>query len=108
MDLPLNEELGFYGVDGNRFKLGANVYEAIEDESDGYRSMLQEIKSVEQQPQDVFFERRLDTVKMIEDSDGHGYKVVSVKDGHIWLVMGTDNYDDYYPYFVFNYTPRAG
>jgi hypothetical protein len=43
MDLPLGKELGFYGVDSNRFKLGSKVYEAIEDEGDGYRSSLNDI-----------------------------------------------------------------
>lgn len=28
-------------------------------------------------------------------------------DGHVWLRIGTDNTDDYYPSFVFFYQPRT-
>tara|TARA_Y100000310_G_C20125841_1_gene553567 strand:- start:51 stop:242 length:192 start_codon:yes stop_codon:yes gene_type:complete len=26
--------------------------------------------------------------------------------GHVWLRFGTDNTDDYYPYFVFRHVPK--
>ena len=32
-----------------------------------------------------------------------GYRLVDVKTGKVWLEFGTDNEDDYYPNYVFNY-----
>lgn len=106
------EELGFYGMDGNFFKLGRDVFEAVEDESDGYRSYLGEIRSLENPPAGklVFFQhRRVDTVKVrnADDTDFEGYEIVSVKDGHVWVRIGTDNTDNYYPSCHIEYTPRA-
>lgn len=49
----------FYGVDGYRFKIGRNVFEAVEDESDGYRSCMAEVKAGEQNPKDIFFKRAI-------------------------------------------------
>jgi hypothetical protein len=41
-----------------------------------------------------------------DDNYSNGVRFVDVKDGHVWLRFGTDNTDDYYPYFVFEYKPR--
>lgn len=96
----------FYGVDWNQFKLGDKVFEAKEDPSDGYRSYLGSIEVVNSDG--TFFKTSLDQVKVIEKDTGYfkGYELVSMKDGHVWLKVGTNNNDDYYPYFVFNYSPR--
>jgi len=102
MDHLHGKRFGFYGVDGNCFKLGRDVYEAIEDEDDGYRSYLNSIEKVDFDG--IFFKQPLGTieVKMTDD----WYYLEDVKDGHIWLRVGTDDTDDYYPYFVFDYQPK--
>jgi hypothetical protein len=99
----------FYGVDGNLFKLGPCIFEAIEDPDDGYRSYL---GSVEVRPNKtggaIFFKRALATVELVETgtSTYDGFSLVDVKDDHIWLRVGTDTSEDYYPSFVFDYLPK--
>lgn len=103
--------VNFYGVDGNCFKLGNFVFEAIEDESDGYRSMLGEFAVVEKDC--IFSGEPIASVKVTNaemspiDEYSYNFKGYCLEDknGHIWLRMGTSNYDDYYPMFTFEYTP---
>lgn len=117
--LPFNaaSTFYFYGVDNHRFKLrdlsamtnAREVYEAVEDPSDGYRSYLGTVK-VADQKEGIFFRAPVDEVRVeffdnLNDFDG--FKLVSVLDGHVWLEVGTTHYDEYYPGFVFNYHPRA-
>jgi hypothetical protein len=53
---------------------------------------------------DIFFTQSLGIVKIEKhESYDNGFKIVDVADGHIWLEVGTDNYDDYYPCFRFVY-----
>lgn len=99
----------FYGVDGNQFKLGDFVYEAIEDESDGYRSYLESVEV--RGGNGIFFGQPLDKVILKEVDDGYfdGFELRSATDEkHVWLRFGTDNYDDYYPCFTFTYSPKEG
>ena len=95
----------FYGVDCNKFKLGQTVFEAIEDENDGYRSYLESIVTKEQ---GIFFRRKLADVRVVEYNDGYfkGHTLIDAKDNHVWLKVGTSNIEDYYPYFTFEYTPK--
>jgi len=37
-----------------------------------------------------------------------GYEFRDIEDGHMWLKIGTDYADEYYPCFVFRYTPKPG
>jgi hypothetical protein len=105
--LPLDrtKTYKFYGVDNNSFKLGKQVFEAIEDPEDGYRSCLGSIE-VKDPKGLIFFKTAVDTVKVVDAAEYSGFKLVSVKDGHVWLEVGTDYSDNYYPCFVFTYTPR--
>ena len=105
--------VNFYGVDGNTFKIGNVVFEALEDEKDGYRSSLDKVV-VSTQNNVIFSECPLSQVKLIKtDSSYHsfsshsfvGYALVD-KQNHTWLEVGTDNYDDYYPCFIFRYLPE--
>lgn len=100
-------EQDFYGVDNTHFRLGDTVWNAVEDENDGYRSYLGSI--VETKPDNLVFPRSpLARVRVDEyDSDAeNGFRLVDVADGHCWLRVGTDNTDDYYPSFVFDYAPK--
>lgn len=102
----------FYGVNDTRFMLGSmlgkKVYKAIEDESDGYRSYLGTIEDGSGElfvyPGRSFAKVR---VAVIENRFQDGYALIDAEDEHIWLTIGTDNIDDYYPSFMFNYTPKA-
>lgn len=107
----------FFGVDHNCFKLGERVFEAVEDESDGYRSCLGSVE-VRAPNGKVFFPNPIDTVYLSRvsepvDPKGHEYvdgfdlyRLTSIDDGHVWLEFGTENVNDYYPGFVFRYHPR--
>ena len=107
MDDLQGKKFGFYGVDNNCFKLGRKVYEAIENEDDGYRSFLESVEVVADEG--IFFDRPLGYVEVKCSGPRNyfdGYLLVDVKDGHVWLRVGTDKCDDYYPYFVFDYQPK--
>jgi hypothetical protein len=108
------KEFPFYGIDGYSFKLGDMVFEALEDPCDGYRSYLGSIEVVERTG--IFFPNPIATVKIVPyDSEykydstrsNIGHKLVDVEDGHVWLEVGTDAYDDWYPCFAFRYQPKS-
>lgn len=106
----------FYGVDNNRFKLEGFVFEAKEDESDGYRSFLGSIKINPEEQSDrlIFFSQPIasieikwyDSGKCPGMPDFKGYQFEDYEDGHVWLRIGTDNINDYYPCFHFEYLPK--
>jgi len=94
----------FYGVHDIFFKIGRHVFEVIEDENDGYRSYLDSVESRKDENL-VFLGRSFATVVVEEEYDGYfeGYVLRDTSDNHIWLRFGTNNTDDYYPFFVFEY-----
>lgn len=104
----VGQEFDFYGVCSNEFKLDDTVFEALEDESDGYRSYLASIERTVSQG--IFFKMPLARVKVVESSSRRGtfegWSLVDVEDGHEWLCVGTDYCDDYYPCFTFDYQPK--
>lgn len=102
----LAEEFLFYGVCNYRFKLNDTVWEVIEDESDGYRSMLGSVE-VTSSKTDIFFREPLAIISVTEDPEAEGFCLIDAENGHIWLRFGTDNAEDYYPKFYFNYEPMA-
>lgn len=102
----------FYGVCGNQFKLDSTVFEAKEDESDGYRSYLETVEVVklggifQYHPLAMVFVREVEDKSVddcYEDGDFTGYQLVDCKTGHVWLTIGTDYSDSYYPSFTFSY-----
>ena len=109
-----NEEVWFYGVDNNHFKIGCHVFEAIEDESDGYRSYLGCIAPVGLPDMLIFRDSPLAKVRVekhkVNDTGPwaifEGWRLIDIKDNHIWLTTGTNYADDYYPFFVFDYQPK--
>jgi hypothetical protein len=103
--------LDFYGMDNNFFKLDDQIYQAIENESDGYRSYLGEIKPISDEEADsnfIFFQNAVDRVTIVDVSNEtfHGYEIVAIEDKHTWVRVGTDNVDDYYPMCIIWYHPR--
>lgn len=107
-DSLVGKKYSFYGVDNNQFKLGRVAYEAIENEDDGLRSYLGSV-IVKNIKKSIFFRQAIADVYLISIDEGYftGYQLVDVKDSHVWLRFGTDNSDDYYPWFVFEYSPKA-
>jgi hypothetical protein len=128
-DLLLRAEvLDFYGVDGNAFCIGIGdakvVLEAIEDESDGYRSYFgcfavkydshiffsQPIARVAMRPggtsSRTYYSKNTDPGTLELEQNFSGWVLKDVRDGHVWLTVGTDFGDDYYPCFTFRYEPK--
>jgi hypothetical protein len=116
----------FYGVDQNCFCIGVGgsriAFEAVEDESDGYRSYFDSFKVSEIGK--IFFRTPIAKISLREggcstrrrysgDTDEYskrelensfnGWVLEDVETGHIWLTMGTDFGEDYYPCFTFRY-----
>lgn len=110
----IGKTLGYYGCEKGQFKLGETIWEAIEDEDDGYRSRLHGV-FVAKAPYDAWPRSPLCKVRVehVErekprtSSDAlvnvdDGYQLVEITTGKVVLVTGTDNEDDYYPSFVFS------
>lgn len=99
----------FYGVDNNCYKLGNACWEAIEDEADGWRSYLGSIERINESVKGLIFSQfPLATVfiRPNEELGSSGFDLVDAKDCWIWLSVGTDYHDDWYPMFVFRYNPK--
>ena len=96
----------FYGAHSNMFKLDSMTLEAIEDPDDGYRSYLACVVVTKDEEPGGFFESLIATVKVIKSKKIDGWEIVDAKAGHVWLEIGTDRIDGYYPCFCFNYSPR--
>ena len=107
----------FYGVCDNTIKISCPkcgqilFVTVLEDESDGYRSMLGEIE-VTRKHDGIFFDAPLDTVSFVQTkelsyftSPFEGYFVIGT-DKHVWVEFGTENFDDYYPEFIFKYNAK--
>ena len=109
--------LEYFGADdaAHEFMVDGIIFKVLEDPNDGYRSMLGVIEYGEKSDS-IFFRKslakvRIKTYEGRSSKDGwsksdEGYQLVDVEDGHVWLEFGTDNTDDYYPYFVFRHTPK--
>ena len=110
--------LDYFGADSseNAFKVDGIVFKVLEDPDDGYRSLLGAIEYGEENNA-IFFEMPIAKVRietydeLSNDNSFHsertqGYRLIDLDDGHVWLEFGTDNTDDYYPYFVFRHYPK--
>lgn len=103
----------FYGIDNQIFVIGTDkhrcAFQVIEDAEDGYRSYLDRIESV---PLHIAIHNRapIAEVVIVREFDEHqsfdGFRFRDVKDGHVWLEVGTESYDSYYPVCVWNFFPR--
>ena len=94
-------------------KLGANAFQINRYEPDSWRSMCGEIETVDlssyQKLEFFKFSLAKVRVEVIEECDGlpaEGYRLVDIKDGHVWLTFGTVYYDEWYPYFYHSYEPK--
>lgn len=108
IDALVGKEFKFYGAVERQFKLDNTVFQAIEDESDGYRSYLESIIRIDSEA--IFFNQPIAVVRVEKNEMGdfEGFSLLDIEDNHEWLRVGTDiTTDDYYPYFTFDYSPKA-
>ena len=89
-----------------RFRLDGNVYDAVEDPEDGYRSCLGDINCIGSFNLSNQFED-VDVLGVLNESNSQEMIIfndrVTCKEV---LVIGTDDTDDYYPYFVRAFHPE--
>lgn len=106
-DLVNGKDYPFFGVDGNTFKIEGMVFEALEDEDDGYRSYMNSIE-VKDPSGLIFYRSPISFVKIvkIETDSFAGYRFIDSFDEHCWLEVGTRDWDDFYPYFIFKYEAK--
>lgn len=111
LDDIVGQRVGFCGVDNQTIVLLVDgklrAFEVVEDEEDGYRSSLEEVREVPIGDTIHFREPVADViVSEIAAARCDGYQFAD-DSGHVWLQVGTDYSCDYYPCFVFDYTPPA-
>lgn len=93
-----------------RFRLDGVVYVAVEDPSDGYRSMMNDLVIDNDATMKNVFVGCDVICRHIENSDYQDddiLELVDVKTEKVVLTVGTGNYNDYYPYFVAEFDPTA-
>jgi hypothetical protein len=89
-------------VDGHSFRVGDLTFEAVEDSMDGYRSSLKHFRVV-----DNIRPTFRENIRFEEAEGEYTDGIQLVNDiGSVILTVGTSNYDDYYPFFVFEYNPE--
>lgn len=94
-----------------RFRLDGNIYVAIEDPSDGYRSYLGELKiDTENKMFNIFPPISVIGHHRTIGSYGNKDDILELIDettGKIVLEIGTADIDDYYPGFIASFHPEA-
>ena len=96
----------YYCNDMNCFQLGSVKFEVLEDESDGYRSSMDCLKILSTNSE---CHQLLAEIKIVDISTDNQtiYALQDTKDNSFnWVEFGTENTDDYYPYFVFRTNVR--
>lgn len=105
------KQYGDHFEDANciRFRLDGVVYTAVEDPSDGYRSSMDKLfVSPSDEMRNIFPPIRVLAKKKgnEEYSVNDTLQLIDVVTGKVVLEVGTDNTDDYYPYFVGEFSPQ--
>lgn len=107
-------ELGYeHGVNTIRFELDGKVYEAWEDPDDGYRSYMSDLKVSNYRmknkvpPMKVKC-RHLDVNYSSSWSSSRCdlLQFIDLANDEVFLTIGTDDIDDYYPGCIFEYKPE--
>lgn len=90
------------------FTLDGVTYKLVENPDDGYRSYCDDIVTSESQPRFSFPPVKV-LCSMMENDDYENNNCIVIRDaenGKTILEAGTKNYDDWYPYCHFRYTPE--
>lgn len=90
------------------FTIEGETYKLVENPGDGYRSWCEEIKVSDRKPKYTF-----DGVRVLcralpnyDCNNNDCMEIIDIKNGKTILIIGTKNYDDYYPYCCFEWTPE--
>lgn len=96
-----------------RFRLDGVVYMAVEDPEDGYRSMMRSVAvgtgamSYAFPPLQVVAVYRSLSAAGSDSGTCDILELIDAVTGKTVLKIGTENTDDYYPFFVALYSPEA-
>lgn len=107
-EITVKNENSYTRQNGFTFKLDDTVYTAIENIPDGYRSYMSKLR-VDEDEIDTKIPPIKVTARMKPDGDWTNKKILELidqKTGETVLEVGTDNYDDYYPCYVFDWRPE--
>ena len=93
-----------------RFRLDGNVYVAVKDPDDGYRSYMIDLTIAE----DATMKNAFAAVRVIgrhREKDSYGdvddvLELIDAGTGEVVLEVGTENIDGYYPCFVAAFHPE--
>lgn len=88
-----------------RFELDGQVYEAVENPSDGYRSYMDRLVISNKQVRNKIPETQVVCVYR-DDSDCDLLDFIDCKNGKVFLTIGTRHVGDYYPVCIFEYSPE--
>lgn len=101
------------GKAGIAFVLDDVQYLAFEDDNDGYRSQMGALFSAPGAGclwSPDYIQRDVVCRHVTTSQYGDGadiLEVIDAKNGHLWMRVGTDNIDDYYPSFIADWFPMA-
>lgn len=119
-------EFDFHGAQDNLVQLNNVVYEFLEDPNDGYRSHLGAVRATPASSHTCFFANPVAKVILVSTDDEatwpdkwvppakdachdgpfSGFFLIDVDDHHVWVQIGTEYHDSYYPCFVSRYHPK--
>lgn len=88
-----------------RFELDGQVYEAIEDPSDGYRSYMDKLVISNKRVRNKIPEIQVVCIYR-DDNDCDLLDFIDCKNGKVFLTIGTKDVHDYYPVCIFEYSPE--
>lgn len=98
-------EMYYDDANGYRFVLDGITYCVIEDPGDGYRSNLEDLE-VTTDKVDYTFPPQKVIGKMREDSKNDVLELYDAITNKLVLAIGTENWDDYYPCCIMEWSPE--
>lgn len=107
-NIKVNKYGSFEDANTIRFCLDGKIYTAIEDPCDDYRSCMKEIILSKATMTNKF--KPMEVVGIYRDKSGYNscdiLELVNISNGRTVVRVGTDNNDDYYPFFVSEFNPE--
>ena len=91
-----------------RFELDGQVFEAIENPSDGYRSYMDKLVISNKQVRNKIPETQVMCIYKDKDDydDCDLLDFIDCRNGKVFLTIGTKHVHDYYPVCIFEYSPE--
>lgn len=105
VELGINSE---YGAEYVIFMLDGNCYKIEEDPSDGWRSYAKDVEEYHgEMSRRCILPYPIKVVCCMDDNpDNNILKFMDAENGKIFLLLGTEHTDDWYPHCRFEYNPE--